>query len=312
MNGSGAGPGRYPVHVLQPQLVRKLIDVYGDTGREWIDAFPATLERVRRRWGLRLGETFAYVGYAYVVRAELPGGTPVVLKLAPPDKELVSEAAALRHYDGRGVCRLLDADDTVVALLLERLDPGETLATLEDDTPATEIAATVMTRLFRPLPADHAFPTIERWGQAFERVRERYGGSGGSFPPELFEPASRLYFDLCASQAEPVLLHGDLHHYNILSATREPWLAIDPKGLAGEPAYEIGPYLYNRLDAGPDIQALTLRRIDQFAGVLGFDRQRLIGWAFAQSVLSAVWTFEDHGSIGEPRLALPRALAGLI
>ncbi|MBE0610839.1 MAG: aminoglycoside resistance protein, partial [Dehalococcoidia bacterium] len=100
--------------------------------------------------------------------------------------------------------------------------------------------------------------------------------------------------------------------YNILSATREPWLAIDPKGLAGEPAYEIGPYLYNRLDAGPDIRALTLRRIDQFATILGIDRPRLLAWGFCQSVLSALWTFEDHGSIGEPRLALPRALAGLI
>ena len=302
----------YPSSVLQPDLARKLIDVYGDTGREWIAAFPETLERVRRRWDLTLGATFAYVGYAYVVRAELPGGTPVVLKLAPPDKEFVSEAAALRHYDGRGVCRLLDADDTIVALLLERLEPGETLATLEDDAVATGIAANVMKRLFRPLPPDHSFPTIERWGRAFERVRERYGDGGGAFPAELFAPASRLYFDLCASQSEPVLLHGDLHHYNILSATREPWLAIDPKGLAGEPAYEIGPYLYNRLDAGPDIRALTLRRIDQFAGILGLDRQRLIAWGFCQSVLSALWTFEDHGSIGEPQLALPRALAGLI
>lgn len=298
--------------MLQPELARKLIDVYGERGRAWVEAFPATLERVRRRWGLRLGETFAYVGYAYVARAELPDGTPVVLKLAPPDKELVSEAEALRHYDGRGVCRLLDSDDTVVALLLERLEPGETLATLEDDAAATEIAANVMERLFRPLPPDHAFPTIERWGQAFERVREQHGDSGGVFPPELLDPASRLYFDLCASQTGPVLLHGDLHHYNILSATREPWLAIDPKGLAGEPAYEIGPYLYNRLDAGPDIRALTLRRIDQFAGILGLDRQRLLAWGFCQSVLSAVWTFEDHGEVTNDHLRVARALAPFV
>jgi streptomycin 6-kinase len=298
--------------VLQPQLARKLFDVYGDTGREWVEAFPATLERVRQHWALTLGETFAYVGGAYVARAGLPDGTPAVLKLAPPDKEAVSEAAALRHYDGRGICRLLDADESVVALLLERLDPGETLATLEDDAAATDIAANVMKRLFRPLPAGHAFPTIERWGQAFERVRQRYGGGCGSFPPELFEPAARLYLELCASQAEPVLLHGDLHHYNILSATREPWLAIDPKGLAGEPAYEIGPYLYNRLDAGPDLRALTLRRIDQFATILGFDRQRLIGWGFCQSVLSALWTFEDGGEVTNDHLRVARALAPFV
>lgn len=298
--------------MLQPDLAQKFIDIYGERGRAWVESFPATLERVRRRWGLRLGETFAYVGGAYVARAELPGGTPAVLKLAPPEKELVSEAAALRHYDGRGICRLLDADDTVVALLLERLEPGETLATLEDDAAATEIAANVMKRLFRPLPPDHAFPTIERWGQAFERIRERYDGGCGSFPAELFEPAARLYVELCASQAEPVLLHGDLHHYNILSATREPWLAIDPKGLAGEPAYEIGPYLYNRLDAGPDLGALTLRRIDQFATILGFDRQRLIGWGFCQSVLSALWTFEDRGEVTNDHLRVARALAPFV
>lgn len=298
--------------MLPPELPRKLIDVYGETGRDWIAAFPALLERVRRRWGLTLGNTFAYVGYAYVVRAELPDGTPVVLKLAPPDKELVSEAAALRHYDGRGICRLLDADDTAVALLLERLELGETLATLDDDPAATEIAANVMQRLFHPLPPQHNFPTIERWGQAFERVREQHGGGCGNFPAELFEPASRIYLDLCASQAEPALLHGDLHHYNILSATREPWLAIDPKGLAGEPAYEIGPYLYSRLDAGPDIRALTLRRINQFADILGFDRQRLIGWGFAQSVLSAVWSFEDHGEVKDEHLRVARALAPFV
>jgi streptomycin 6-kinase len=288
------------------------MDIYGARGHAWVEAFPETLERVRAHWRLTLGETFAYVGYAYVARARLPDGTPAVLKLAPPDPEFTNEIAALRIYDGRAAARLLDAEPDVTALLLERLEPGTPLADLGDDVQATEIAATVMRQLRRPLPPDHGFPTAERWGQAFARVRTANNGGSGAFPRELFDQAERLYFDLCASQAEPVLLHGDLHHWNILAAQRDGWLAIDPKGVAGEPAYETGPYLYTRLDAGPDIRALTLRRIDQFAGILGLDRQRLLAWGFCQSVLSAVWTFEDNGSIGEPRLALPRALAGLI
>lgn len=311
---AAAGPGRcvYPSFVLQPDLARKLIDIHGDTGREWISAFPATLERVRRAWDLTLGDTFAYVGYAYVVRAELPGGTPVVLKLAPPDPEFANEIAALGIYDGRGAVRLFDSEPTVTALLLERLEPGTPLADLDDDTAATDIAAAVMRQLWRPLPPDHTFPTVERWGRAFARIRAANDGGSGAFPQEWFDRAERLYFDLCASQADPVLLHGDLHHWNILASRRDGWLAIDPKGVAGEPAYETGSLLRNKMDAGPDLRLLTERRAAQLSAALGIDRERILQWAFAQGVLSALWTFEDHGSIGEPQLALPRALFGLI
>lgn len=299
--------------MLSAELQRKFIEIYGERGRAWSDAFPALLERVCERWGLTLGEGFSYVGFAYVVRAELPDGTLAVLKLAPPDKELVSELAALRHYNGDGMCRLIDGDETEVSLLLERLEPGTTLAELDDDVAATEVAANVMKRLFKPLLADHPFVGLERWGQAFERVREKHHGGCGDFPRELFEPAADLWASLCATQGEPVLLHGDLHHYNILRATREPWLAIDPKGLAGERAYEIGPYLYNKIEGVDDMREYTLRRIDQFTDILGIDRQRLIAWGFAQAVLSRLWNFEDTGIVDESdHLRVARALRDLV
>lgn len=314
MSGRAAAPFPwYNLRMLPPELQRKFTEVYGDAGRAWSAAFPALLERVAARWGLKLGDGFSYVGYAYVVRAELPDRTPAVLKLAPPDMELVSEFAALRHYDGDGICRLIAGDETEVSLLLERLEPGTTLAEVEDDVAATEIAASVMKRLFKPLPGGHPFVGLERWGQAFQRVRARFDGGSGDFPPELFEPAASLWADLCASQSETVLLHGDLHHYNILRATREPWLAIDPKGLAGERAYEIGPYLYNKIEGVEDMREYTLRRIDQFSATLGIDRQRLIAWGFAQAVLSRLWTFENTGLVDESdHLRVARALRELV
>lgn len=300
--------------MLPPILVQRFIDVHGEAAaRAWIDAFPRTLEAVRERWALTLGEPYEYIGYAYVVRAELPDGTPAVLKLAPPEADFETQLPALQHYNGDGMCRLIDGDNSIVALLLERLEPGTTLARLEDDVAATEIAANLAKRLFKPLPAEHPFATVERWGRAFHEVREKYSGGCGSFPADLFDPAFDLYFNLCASQAEPVLIHGDFHHHNILQAQREPWLAIDPKGLAGEPAYEIGPFLYNRLDADTDTRRLTLRRIEQFAEILGLDRQRLIGWGFAEAVLSSVWTFQDQGWISEEgHLRVARALLPFI
>lgn len=298
---------------IQPRLAQKFIDVYGDFGRDWMRAFPAMLKRFQEQWDVvEVGETFPYVGYAWVAPGVRRDGAKVVLKFAPPDKEFASEVEALRLYAGEGAARLIAGDTEAVAMLLERLEPGSTLAELDDDVAATEIAGQAMKKLFRPLKADHPFPTIERWGAAFGRVREAYHGGCGIFPPELFEPADRIYGELCASAEPPVLLHGDLHHWNILRAEREPWLAIDPKGLAGEPAYDTASLLRNRTEIEPDLQALTLRRIAQLSEILGIDRQKILLWAFSQGVLSVLWMFEDHGTFKEENLALPRALRGLV
>ena len=299
--------------VIEPPLARKMTDVYGDVGREWIARFPALLERFRQEWGVsKLTPPFAYVGYAWVAPGELADGTRVVLKLAPEDKEYASEIEALKLYAGAGAVRLLESDNKATALLLERIEPGDMLGELDDDVAATEIAGHVFAKLFRPLPAVHPFPTVERWGLAFERVRTKYNGGCGKFPAELFDPAERIYAEMCQSSAPAVLLHGDLHHWNILSATREPWLAIDPKGLAGEPAYEVGALLRNKTDVEADPLALSVRRMRQLSEILEVDYQRVLLWAFSAGVLSAIWTFEDHGEIHERHLVLPRALLPLV
>lgn len=305
-------PG-HPAVTLRPEIAQKLIDVYGDIGREWVAGIPSLLARLREAWDIaEVDETFPYLGYAWVAPVRLRDGTEAVLKLAPPDKEFANELEALRLYGGRGAARLLQGDPSAVALLLERLRPGDSVAELDDDVQATEIGAKAMAALFRPLPERHTFPTVERWGAAFARVRDRFGGGCGSFPVELFEPAERIYFEMCASQETPVLLHGDLHHWNILRAEREAWLVIDPKGLAGEPAYETASFLRNKADIEENTTSLAQRRIAQMAEVMGLDRQRILLWAFSSGVLSALWTFEDHGEISEQNIVLPRALSPLL
>jgi streptomycin 6-kinase len=114
--------------------------------------------------------------------------------------------------------------------------------------------------------------------------------------------------------APPVLLHGDLHHHNILSAERQPWLALDPKGVIGEPAYEVGALLRNpfpQILSLPGPGRLLARRVDQLAAELDFDRQRLVGWGIAQAVLAAWWSFEDHGHGWQGCLTCAELLADL-
>jgi streptomycin 6-kinase len=131
----------------------------------------------------------------------------------------------------------------------------------------------------------------------------------------MVERAEAIFADLLASSGAPMLLHGDLHHQNILAAERAPWLAIDPKGLIGEAEYEVGALIRNpmpRLLALPDPTATLARRFDILTEALGFDRQRMVAWSYAQAVLSAWWTIEDHGHGWEPTIALAKRLAPVL
>jgi streptomycin 6-kinase len=238
----------------------------------------------------------------------------VVVKVHAPTEEFTQEAEVLRLFDGRGMARLLDSDMNDRVLLLERLEPGTPLSELEDDDEATTQAAAVMRQLWRPVPTGHPFPSVIDWGRGFLRLRQRYEGGNGPFPSALLAEAETLYANLSDSMAERVLLHGDLHHENILAARRAPWLAIDPKGVIGEPAYETGALLRNLLpdlrDTRQAILVLT-RRVDLLAEALDLDRARVRDWAMAQAVLSVWWTIEDTGDIPEDGLVCAELLAAI-
>jgi len=124
-----------------PQLRRTIVALHGDRGASWWRELPQLLERCARRWSLRILPPFDNLSYNYVAPAVRADGSEVVLKVGVPHPELLSEMAALRHYDGRGSVRLLDADEAWGALLLERLRPGAMLVTVDDDEAATRVAA---------------------------------------------------------------------------------------------------------------------------------------------------------------------------
>jgi streptomycin 6-kinase len=298
---------------IPPDFARTMQEVYGAAGAEWLDRLPALLAYCEQKWSLTVMPPFA-LSYNYVAPAIRNDGSEIVLKVKFPSAELMPEIEALRLYGGRGIAQLLDADQERGVLLLERLDPGTPLSRLTDDEQATSIAAGVMRRLWRPAPQEHPFPTVARWASGLERLREYFGGTTGPLPSRLVEQAESLFAELLASSPEQALLHGDLHHDNILAAEREPWLAIDPKGLVGEPAYEVGALMRNQLPqplAGEHALRFLSRRLDQLAEELGLERARLHGWSLAQAVLSAWWSFEDHGHGWEPAMALAELLSGM-
>jgi streptomycin 6-kinase len=254
------------------------------------------LEEYAREWRLRVDAvrttTTAVVAYGH------REGHPVVLKIAAPGSDEWSAGKVLVAFGGRGVVRVLEHGDG--AVLLERLMPGTSLADAElDDDEATAVLAGVIGRM-SPDPPPNGTPTVESWGQGFER----YASTGArAIPPPLVAVADRTYQLLCASQASTRLLHGDLHHRNVLLDSRRGWLAIDPKGVVGELACETGAALRNPRGR-PDLFASTVtirKRVDCFARMLSLDPDRVLAWAFAQSVLAAIWELEDDGALNAGR-----------
>lgn len=301
---------------LPPSFVTTINSVFEAEGRAWLAELPTLLQTYADRWELTLGAPFD-LSYNYVCAATRRDGTPVVLKSGVPDTALTCEIEALRHWDGQGAVALLEDDATAGVFLLEQLVPGTTLRGMADsgdagDDAATRHAATVMAALWRPAPTTHTFPTTQQWANDLGDLRAHFDGGSGPFPPVLVDRAEQLFVDLLSSAAEPVLLHGDLHHENILAADRAPWLAIDPKGVVGEPAYEVGALLRNPDIADwPDLPRRQARRIDILAEMLKIDRARLTGYGLAQAILSAWWYLEDHDAVSDIALATATSLNDL-
>ncbi len=301
-------------NVIPDNFVRTMVEVYGEEGTGWLARLPGLLLSLEQQWSLTVMPPFVPLTYNYVAPAVRSDGLDVVLKVGFPSAEFSSEMEALRLYDGHGIVQLLEADPERGAMLLEYLKPGTPLSSLTDDEEATSIAAAVMSQLWRPAPIEHQFPTVATWASGLGRLRKQFDGTTGPLPAALVERAEALFTELLASASEPVLLHGDLHHDNIVRAERQPWLALDPKGLVGEPAYEVGALLRNQLPEPLTLSnggRILARRLDQLAEELNPDRERLRAWGVAQAVLSAWWSIEDHGYGWEPAIACAEVLSKL-
>ena len=259
----------------------------------WLRALPDVVGALAARWSLTVEPVFAGIELNYVAPAVGADGTRCVLKVSRHVGETRNEIAALRLWAGRAAARLLEADAECGALLVERLEPGTMLAALADtdDDRATVIAAGILRQLWQPVAdGDNGVRPLDDWFAAYDRNRAALLGGLDGFPVALFQQADALRRDLLASTTTQSVLHGDMHHFNVLRAQRAEWLAIDPKGLVGDCAFDICQFLRN---PRPVPTSVNQRRLDIFCAELGLDRQRAKAWCLVHAMLDACWDVED-------------------
>jgi streptomycin 6-kinase len=280
--------------MLPTSFVRNVTSAFPDGGR-WLANLPGLLAECLRMWDLMLdGEVYA-LSFNYVVPVVERGKVAAVLKLGFPSVGFAAEVRALRAFQMQGAVRLLASDERLGALLLERVTPGNTLVALQDEMRATEIAARIMRNLWQARAVEGEFPSLESWTAGFAALRLRFSGDTGPLDSVLVDTAENLRAELLQGGSTSRLLHGDLHHFNVLNGNASGWIAIDPKGVIGDPAYEPAAFLLNPGTAVVLDRSMQQARIGVFAEQLRMDPQRIVRWVFVQAVLGAWWTIEDGG-----------------
>ncbi len=257
----------------------------------WVDRLPALVEGLLEEWQLSTDGWMMHGFVALVVPVRTTSGRPAVLKVSFPDEESEHEHLALQHWQGRGAARLLRADPHRWAMLLERLQP-ERLTELWD-LEACEVVAGLYAQLHVPAIPQLRLLTeyVDRWAGELAALPRN-----APLPRRMVEQAVSLSRDFVADPASTgTLIHADLHYENVMAADRQPWLAIDPKPVNGDPHYELAPMLWNRFEElDGDVRRGVRARFHALVDHAGLDEDRARDWVVVRMLNNACWRLQDE------------------
>ncbi|MFE7505235.1 aminoglycoside phosphotransferase family protein [Promicromonospora sp. NPDC057488] len=280
-----------------PEQVRNTVMAGGN--ESWLDELPGMVDSLAEEWSLTIGSSLAGGHVALVVEATQVDGTPAVLKIGVPGRDIGPEATLLRLADGEGCARLLGEDTDRQALLLERLG-APMYDIVADPVSRHSLLCDVAVRLWRPLGPDIDLPTganlAEQYAHRLPGLWEQAG--------RPCSPATVAYALECMNRRRlahddrsAVLVHGDIHELNALQASDGSYKLIDPAGLRAEPACDLGTIVRCNPDLGDDLRART----ERLASRTGVDATAIWEWGTIHRVFSGVYAcsigFQPFGEL---------------
>jgi streptomycin 6-kinase len=280
----------------------------GVAGERWLAELPELVAAVAERWRLQLGQPYRGGTAAYVVAAADGSGRACVLKIAMAlnSDEADAFARSLRVHQlarGRGCAELLAHDESVPAMLLERLGPnleelGMPLPRLLDAICAT------LRSFWRLVGDDVGLPTgAEKAAWLARFITTSWDALGRPCDRQVIERAV-TYCDDRAAAIDPtraVLVHGDAHGWNTLTAGSGSFKLVDPEGLRSEPEHDLGVAMreYNEPLLLGDTARLVRERADLLASRCGVDPQKVWEWGFIERVSTGLANLRHFGDAGK-------------
>lgn len=312
---------------LTPTFIKNIHATFGETGERWLAELPDHLSFLSEVWDFQIIHPVSDLSYGFVALVRLNDShNTAILKTTPAGGNIITEARWLQSFK-RGVPKVYHIDEERHAFLMEHLQPGTTLKSLVQEgrdeeatriicqtilelhsthsTHSTSTLNTTLTPTPTQNPNPNKTPTTSLSSSSspsfkhFSELSEALPLLKGHMDEAIISKAMSLFRDLSADRSSDILLHGDLHHENILQS-ESSWKVIDPHGYIGDPAAEVGVMIRNPFNCYPNDKPLKKvldRRLKILSEMLPFDPKRMYAWAFCCTILSAAWDVEDFNEM---------------
>ncbi|MDB6096815.1 MAG: streptomycin resistance protein [Francisellaceae bacterium] len=295
---------------LNPRFVANIKANYGHMAEEWLNLLPKNISFLANKWQFKLIKTLDSLSCNYLGLIQLNGhNEKAILKMAPIKLSLKLEAYWLKSFNPFTPL-VYHLDEALNALMLEHMVPGTSLKALVQqgqDNLATKIISQVILDLHTVKLNPHfKFPHLSSFSKDLKILQ-------GHIDNKLFLKCESLFFKLTRPSQEDRLIHGDLHHDNILN-NGEHWKVIDPHGYIGNPIAEIGPMIFNPVDCFPKtspLKTILKNRLDILSKLLPYSQKEIKDWALCRALLSAAWDIQASGKIMLNQVEIAQAIDNL-
>lgn len=269
----------------------------------WFASLPARVAELEKSWNFVHQRILPDLSFSYVAEVCGSQGQSLILKLGPPGG---STAKEIDWYllNPVGTPRVLASDRNQRALLLQRIQPGHSLKRWvqegRDDDATLALARMIQKLQALPMEGAAPFAHVSSLAGSLKHLR-------GRIATEALERAEAVFRSLAVPSARDVVLHGDLHHDNVLIGEAGDLVAIDPHGYCGPKAFEVGPMInnpYGHFPTGQPREKILRRRLKILSDHLPFTAEEICAWAYAYTLLSAAWTVEDGAEIPTERIQM--------